>query len=58
MMFCQLVRGIFRTAGQFPGAEASDIPLSEEAKRFYKTGRPFLQDQLPFWIATPCKSTA
>jgi TRAP-type uncharacterized transport system substrate-binding protein len=44
--------GIFRTAGQFPGAEASDIPLSDEARRFYKTGRPFLQDQLPFWIAT------
>jgi len=44
--------GIFRTAGQFPAAEAIDIPLSDEAKRFYKTGRPFLQDQLPFWIAT------
>lgn len=29
-----------------------DIPLSEEAQRFYKSGRPFLQEHLPFWIAT------
>jgi hypothetical protein len=26
--------------------------LSGEAQRFYKTGRPFLQEYLPFWIAT------
>jgi TRAP-type uncharacterized transport system substrate-binding protein len=44
--------GIFQKAGQFPAAEPIDIPLSEEAHRFYKTGRPFLQDYLPFWIAT------
>jgi TRAP-type uncharacterized transport system substrate-binding protein len=44
--------GIFQKAGQFPAAESIDVPLSEEAQRFYKTGRPFLQDYLPFWIAT------
>jgi TRAP-type uncharacterized transport system substrate-binding protein len=44
--------GIFQKAGQFPAAESIDIPLSEEAQRFYKTGRPFLQNHLPFWIAT------
>jgi hypothetical protein len=44
--------GIFQKAGQFPAAESIDLPLSEEAQRFYKTGRPFLQDYLPFWIAT------
>jgi hypothetical protein len=44
--------GIFQKAGQFPAAEAIDIPLSQEAQRFYKTGRPFLQGYLPFWIAT------
>jgi TRAP-type uncharacterized transport system substrate-binding protein len=44
--------GIFQTAGQFPTAESIDIPLSAEAQRFYKSGRPFLQDYLPFWIAT------
>jgi hypothetical protein len=44
--------GTFQKAGQFPAAESIDVPLSEEAQRFYKTGRPFLQDYLPFWIAT------
>ena len=44
--------GIFQKAGQFPAAESIDLPLSEEAQRFYKTGRPFLQGYLPFWIAT------
>jgi hypothetical protein len=44
--------GIFQKAGQFPAAESIDIPLSAEAQRFYKNGRPFLQAYLPFWIAT------
>jgi TRAP-type uncharacterized transport system substrate-binding protein len=44
--------GIFQKAGQFPAAESIDLPLSDEAQRFYKTGRPFLQKYLPFWIAT------
>ena len=44
--------GIFQKAGQFPAAESIDLPLSEEAQRFYKNGRPFLQGYLPFWIAT------
>jgi len=44
--------GIFQKAGQFPAAESIDIPLTAEAQRFYKSGRPFLQDYLPFWIAT------
>jgi hypothetical protein len=44
--------GIFQKAGQFPAAEAIDIPLSDEAQRFYKNGRPFLQEYLPFWMAT------
>ena len=44
--------GIFQKAGQFPAAELIDVPLSEEAQRFYKSGRPFLQNHLPFWIAT------
>ena len=44
--------GIFQKAGQFPAAELIDLPLSGEAQRFYKTGRPFLQEYFPFWIAT------
>jgi TRAP-type uncharacterized transport system substrate-binding protein len=44
--------GIFQKAGQFPAAESIDLPLSEEAQRFYRNGRPFLQGYLPFWVAT------
>jgi TRAP-type uncharacterized transport system substrate-binding protein len=44
--------GIFQKAGQFPAAEPIDLPLSEEAQRFYKSGRPFFQEHLPFWMAT------
>jgi TRAP-type uncharacterized transport system substrate-binding protein len=44
--------GIFHKAGQFPAAEPIDLPLSSEALRFYKSGRPFLQGYLPFWVAT------
>jgi TRAP transporter TAXI family solute receptor len=43
--------GIFQEAGEFPAAEALDIPLSPEARHYYKSGRPFLQRYLPFWIA-------
>jgi hypothetical protein len=42
---------MFRYAGQFPAAEGVDFPLSNEASQFYKSGRPFLQNQLPFWMA-------
>jgi len=44
--------GIFQRAGQFPAAESIDLPLSDEAQRFYKSGRPFFEKHLPFWIAT------
>jgi TRAP-type uncharacterized transport system substrate-binding protein len=43
--------GIFQKAGQFPAGESVDLPLSEEAQRFYKSGRPVLQAYLPFWMA-------
>jgi len=46
------VSGVFKRAGQFPAAEAVDVPLSDEAVQFYKSGRPFLQNYLPFWIAS------
>src|SRR5262249_25889276 len=29
----------------------SEFDLSDEAKRYYKTGTPFLQRYLPFWVA-------
>jgi len=43
--------GLFRKAGQFPAAESIDFPLSDEAHRFYRSGKPFLQRYLPFWLA-------
>ena len=45
------VPGIFQKAGQFPAAESIDLPLSDEARKFYKSGQPFLQRHLPFWLA-------
>jgi len=42
---------IFQKAGQFPAAESIGLPLSDEARQFYRTGRPFLQRYLPFWLA-------
>ena len=42
---------IFQHAGQFPAAEAVNIPLSNEALRFYKSGPPFLHNYFPFWMA-------
>jgi hypothetical protein len=43
--------GIFHKEGQFPAPEAIDLPLSTYARQFYKTGSPFLQRNLPFWLA-------
>jgi hypothetical protein len=42
---------IFNRPNSFPAAEAVDIPLSDEALRFYKSGPPFLHDYFPFWMA-------
>ncbi len=44
--------GMFQKAGQFPAAEPIDLPLSESARHYYRSGRPFLQRYLPFWIAS------
>ena len=42
---------IFQRAGRFPAAETFDVPLSDEARHFYKSGRPILQRYMPFWLA-------
>ncbi|MDP1653033.1 MAG: TAXI family TRAP transporter solute-binding subunit [Rhodocyclaceae bacterium] len=47
--------GIFQRAGEFPRATVTtgtDFPLSPEATRYYKSGKPWLQRYLPFWAAT------
>jgi TRAP-type uncharacterized transport system substrate-binding protein len=43
--------GVFQRPSQFPAAEVEDLPLSEDAQHFYRSGRPFLQRYLPFWLA-------
>jgi TRAP-type uncharacterized transport system substrate-binding protein len=43
--------GLLQKAGEFPSGRVQDFPLSETAQRYYKSGPPFLQRYLPFWIA-------
>jgi TRAP transporter TAXI family solute receptor len=44
--------GIFETKGEFPTDKDYELPLADAAKQFYKTGTPFWQRHLPFWLAT------
>jgi TRAP-type uncharacterized transport system substrate-binding protein len=44
--------GLFQRAGMFPVADDQEYPLSPDAARVYKSGPPFLQRYLPFWLAT------
>ena len=43
--------GVFSEAGEFPAAEPIDLPLSEISREYYRSGKPFLQRYLPFWLA-------
>src|SRR5262245_34690731 len=43
--------GVLQKSGEFPAPRESEFDLSDEAKRYYKTGTPFLQRYLPFWVA-------
>ncbi|CAK0772875.1 C4-dicarboxylate ABC transporter substrate-binding protein [uncultured Gammaproteobacteria bacterium] len=44
--------GIFQRAGSFPIANDQEFPMSLDAVHVYKSGSPFLQRYLPFWLAT------
>jgi hypothetical protein len=39
-------------AGEFPAPLAHDFPISDDAARYYKSGKSFLYRILPFWIAS------
>ncbi|WP_201747329.1 TAXI family TRAP transporter solute-binding subunit [Glaciimonas sp. PCH181] len=41
----------FTPRGYFPNQNAEDFPVSDETRRYFKSGRPFLQRYLPFWLA-------
>ncbi len=44
--------GGFESHGEFPSPKYIDYELSQDAKRFYRSGPLFLQRYLPFWVAT------
>ncbi|MDD2775605.1 MAG: TAXI family TRAP transporter solute-binding subunit [Gallionella sp.] len=44
--------GLFRKRGEFPAALQHEIPLSEQALNYYQSGKSFLYDTFPFWLAS------
>ncbi len=43
---------IMQRAGEFPAPLAHDFPVSDDAARYYKSGKGFLYRILPFWLAS------
>jgi TRAP-type uncharacterized transport system substrate-binding protein len=43
---------LIQTAGEFPSPVEHDFPISEEAARYYKSGKTFAYRHLPFWLAS------
>jgi TRAP-type uncharacterized transport system substrate-binding protein len=43
---------ILQRAGEFPAPLAHDFPISDDAARYYKSGKSFLYRTLPFWVAS------
>ena len=44
--------GIFRGKGEFPTPIEQEIRISNDASRFYKSGKSFFYRYLPFWLAS------
>ncbi|AMO99484.1 TRAP transporter solute receptor, TAXI family protein [Collimonas arenae] len=42
----------FTPHGAFPNLKTDEFPISDESMRYFKSGRPFLQRYLPFWLAS------
>jgi hypothetical protein len=42
----------FTPLGSFPNLNTEEFPVSDESTRYFKSGRPFLQRYLPFWLAS------
>ena len=42
----------FTPLGAFPNLNTDEFPISDESVRYFKSGRPFLQRYLPFWLAS------
>ena len=43
--------GIFNADDHFPQSQSTELPMSAVAERFHKSGPPFFQRYLPFWLA-------
>jgi hypothetical protein len=43
---------LMRRQGEFPAPLEHEFPISEDAARFYKSGKSFLYRYLPFWLAS------
>ncbi len=56
-LFAQAARSIhgdsgwFQRRGEFPNDRALDWPLARDAERMLRSGTPWLQRYLPFWLA-------
>jgi hypothetical protein len=44
--------GIFKKRDEFPIAAENKIELSDDAQRFYQSGKGFLYRYLPYWLAS------
>jgi len=44
--------GLLQRAGEFPAPIAHEYRISEDAVRYYKSGKSFLYRTLPFWLAS------
>lgn len=44
--------GLLQNPGEFPSPRESEYRLSDDAARYYKSGKSFLYRFLPFWLAS------
>jgi hypothetical protein len=44
--------GLLQQSGEFPNLNAHDYRISEDATRYYRSGKSFLYRALPFWLAS------
>ncbi len=44
--------GLLQHAGEFPSPREHEFRISDDATRYYKSGKSFLYRSLPFWLAS------
>src|SRR3954452_16849217 len=43
---------LMQRAGEFPAPLEHEYPVSDDAQRYYKSGKTFAYKHLPFWLAS------